>query len=52
LRQAYSQNLKVELGYLWNYQRERKGPNLSNHVLRLQLLIDTKGLHPFFPAPE
>ena len=40
--------LKVEVGYLWNYQREREGPNLSNHVFRLQFLVDTKGLHPFF----
>jgi hypothetical protein len=40
--------LKVEVGYLWNYQREREGPNLSNHALRLQFLVDTQGLHPFF----
>ena len=43
-----TKKLKVEVGYLWNYQREREGPNLSNHVLRLQFLIDTKGLHPWF----
>jgi len=42
----------VEAGYLWSYQRERKGPNLSNHVLCPQFLIDTKGLYPFLPAPE
>ena len=41
-----SKKLKVEVGYLWNYQREREGPNLSNHVLRLQFRVDTKGLHP------
>ena len=51
LRQAYSQNLKVEVGYLRNYQPERKSPNLSNHALRLQFLIDSKGLHTFLPAP-
>ena len=43
-----SKKLKVEVGYLWNYQRERHERNLSNHVLRLQFLVDTKGLHPFF----
>jgi len=43
-----SKKLKVEVGYLWNYQRFREGPNHSNHVLRLQFLIDTKGLHPWF----
>ena len=43
-----SKKLKVEVGYLWNYQRFREGQNHSNHVLRLQFLIDTKGLHPFF----
>lgn len=43
-----TKKLKIEVGYLWNYQREREGPNLSNHVLRLQFLVDTKGLHPFF----
>jgi len=40
--------LKVEVGYLWNYQREREGPDLSYHVLRLQFLINTKGLYPWF----
>jgi hypothetical protein len=40
--------LKIEVGYLWNFQRERQGPDLSNHVLRLQFLVDTKGLLPFF----
>jgi hypothetical protein len=40
--------LKVEVGYLWNYQRVRRGNDLSNHVLRLQFLIDTQGLRPFF----
>ena len=43
-----SHKLKIEVGYLWNYQRERHERNLSNHVLRLQFLVDTKGLHPFF----
>jgi hypothetical protein len=43
-----SKKVKVEVGYLWNYQRQREGPNDSNHVLRLQFLIDTKGLHPWF----
>jgi len=43
-----SKKWKVEVGYLWNYQREREGANLSNHVLRLQFLFDTKGLHPWF----
>jgi hypothetical protein len=43
-----TKKLKVEVGYLWNYQREREGPNLSNHVLRLQFLVDTQGLLPFF----
>lgn len=43
-----TKKLKVEVGYLWNYQCEREGPNLSNHVLRLQFLIDTMGLDPFF----
>ena len=28
--------------------RRRDLNNLSNHVLRLQFLIDTKGLRPFF----
>ena len=41
-----SKILKIEVGYLWNYQRFRDGPNHSNHVARLQFLIDTKGLHP------
>jgi hypothetical protein len=36
------------VGYLWNYQLERDERNLSNHVLRLQFLVDTKGLLPFF----
>ena len=39
--------LKIEVGYLWNYQRFRD-VNHSNHVLRLQFLVDTKGLLPFF----
>jgi hypothetical protein len=40
--------LKIEVGYLWNYQRFRGGVNHSNHVARLQFLVDTKGLLPFF----
>ena len=43
-----SRKMKVEVGYLWNYQRIRDGNDLSNHVLRLQFLVDTKGLHPWF----
>jgi hypothetical protein len=43
-----SHKLKIEVGYLWNYQLERDGPDHSNHVFRLQFLMDTKGLHPFF----
>ena len=39
--------VKIEVGYLWNYQRFRD-VNHSNHVLRLQFLVDTKGLLPFF----
>lgn len=38
--------LKIEVGYLWQYERARIGPNESNHVLRLQFLIDSKGVHP------
>ncbi|MEP4484912.1 MAG: DUF2490 domain-containing protein [Halioglobus sp.] len=45
-----SHKLKVEVGYLWNYQRIRDANNLSNHVLRLQFLVDTQGLFPFFIA--
>ena len=30
------------------YQRIRDANNLSNHVLRLQFLVDIKGLFPFF----
>ena len=48
LGRKMSPKLKVELGYLWNYQRRRGVNNLSNHVLRLQFLIDTEGLRPFF----
>jgi hypothetical protein len=40
--------VKIEVGYLWNYQRFRGGVNHSNHVARLQFLVDTKGLLPFF----
>ena len=40
--------MNIEVGYLWNYQRIRDANNLSNHVLRLQFLINTKGLSPFF----
>jgi hypothetical protein len=43
-----TRKMKIEVGYLWNYQRKREGENLSNHVLRLQFLVDTKGLLPFF----
>ena len=38
--------LKIELGYLWRYQRERSTEDRSDHVLRLQFLFDTKGRHP------
>jgi hypothetical protein len=37
---------KIEFGYLWRYERERVGPDASDHVLRFQFLFDTKGRHP------
>lgn len=43
-----SRKFRIEVGYLWNYQRIRDANDLSNHVLRLQFLIDTNGLRPFF----
>jgi len=43
-----TRKMKIEVGYLWNYQRIRDGNDLSNHVLRLQFLVDTKGIFPFF----
>jgi hypothetical protein len=41
-----NRRLKLEVGYLWQYERQRIGPNESNHVLRMQFLIDSKGVHP------
>ena len=39
---------KIEVGYLWRYERERVGPDASDHVIRLQFLFDSKGIHPPF----
>ena len=36
---------KVELGYLWRYERNRNGLDASDHVIRVQLLFDTRSLH-------
>lgn len=38
--------MKIEVGYLWQYERKRTGPNASNHILRLRFLMDSKGVHP------
>jgi len=37
---------KIEFGYLWRYERERSGPDASDHVLRFQFLFDTGARHP------
>jgi hypothetical protein len=37
---------RVELGYLWRYELERRGPDKSDHVIRIQFLFDTTGYHP------
>ena len=36
---------RIGFGYLWRYQREPVGPDKSDHVLRLQFLLTTKGPH-------
>ena len=41
-----SPSLRIEVGYLWRYQRERGADNLSDHALRLQFLFDTAARHP------
>jgi hypothetical protein len=38
--------LNVELGYLWRYERERTGPDASDHVIRFQFHFDTKARPP------
>ena len=45
---AGGSELRVELGYLWRYERARSGPDRSDHVIRLQFLFDTKGRVPKF----
>jgi hypothetical protein len=37
--------LNIEFGYLWRYERQRDGSNLSDHVIRLQFLLS----RPFAP---
>ena len=37
---------KIEVGYMWRYQRQRNGPNTSDNILRLQFLFDRDGVHP------
>jgi hypothetical protein len=32
---------RIELGYLWRFERKRQVPNKSDHVIRFQLLFDT-----------
>jgi hypothetical protein len=34
------------VGYLWQYERKRTGPDESNHILRLRFLMDSKSVHP------
>lgn len=41
-----SKYARIELGYLWRYERERDKPDKSDHVIRLQFLFSTTGYHP------
>ena len=45
---AISDRLNLETGYLWRYERQRVGENLSDHVIRVQFLFQTDGRQPFF----
>ena len=36
-----SAHTKFETGYLWRYERQRSGPDKSDHVLRFQVLVQT-----------
>ena len=33
---------KIEIGYMWRYQRQRNGPNTSDNILRLQFLLEIR----------
>lgn len=41
-----SKKLKIEVGYLWRYERQREGENDTDHVLRLQIMFATRPPHP------
>lgn len=36
-------HVQLEFGYLWRYERERSGINRSDHVIRFNLVINTRG---------
>ena len=43
---------RLEVGYLWRYERQRTEPNWSDHVIRLQILFNTKGKKVRTPLPH
>ena len=46
-------HLRAELGYLWRFERERSGPDRSDHIISLSLFFDTRAkLLPLHPAPH
>ena len=43
----FGRHMQFEFGYLYRYERERVGEDLSDHVIHLQLVINTRGKpHP------
>jgi hypothetical protein len=46
-------HVRAELGYLWRFERERSGPDRSDHIISLSLFFDTRAkLLPLHPAPH
>jgi hypothetical protein len=37
---------RMEIGYMWRYQRQRNADSSSDNILRLQFLFDRDGVHP------
>jgi len=33
--------VRLELGFLWRYERERQGPDKSDQIIRFRLIVDT-----------
>jgi len=42
---------RIEVGYLYRYERQRTGPDFSDHVIRAQFLINTRGKKVKKPLP-